>query len=240
MDHAMTARSGLGSAAQRADVAAQELLRLTQGRISQVRINRNRGMLLSLRGQRGAWRLSVHQDLLGQPEVPAEIAAWVRGEGRTVSAGLRQAMDVVMGQRAVHAREQLHQRLGPLPTLNGPLDLPATAERIHRTWFAHLPVIPMTWGPRQKSGPRRRIRFGAYHRTPAHITINRLVDQPWVAQVFVDYLLFHELCHHAQACTPMRGETAHSPRFKAWERRFPALDQALAWEKAHLDRFLGL
>lgn len=220
--------------------AADEVLRLAAGRVSQVRINRNRGMLLSLRGSRGAWRLSVHQDLLTLPGIPLEIVAWIRGEGRSVSPTLRQGLDQVMGLRASRARADLSRQAGAIPTLDGPLDLAAAAERIQAAWFAHLPRCPIDWGPRQSGGPRRRIRFGAYHRKPAHITINRLVDQPWVARIFVDYLLFHELCHHAQACTPLRGEPPHSPRFKSWERRFPGLDQALAWEKAHLDRFLGV
>ena len=210
------------------------------GLVAQVRINRNQRTLLSLRGSR--WqglRLSLHEGLLDHPQALAEIPAWVRAHGRATGPILRSAIDTVFRGLAAERRRQplLIPEFAPLA---GPVDLPTLYHEVHTQWFPDLSRPAITWGPRRRLAPQRRIRFAAYHRRkPPHIVVNRLLDQPWVAREFVAYVLYHELCHHAQACDPIRGETPHSARFKAWEARYPRFRELLLWEKAHLDRFLS-
>ena len=202
--------------------------------LHQVRLNRNAGTLLSLRGSRSeGLRLSLHEQLLDHPEAIAAIPAWIAGDGRQPEPALQQALE------AVQQRMRQLRPPGPdLPTLVGPLDLMATAERVRGMWFPHLSLPTMRWG-RGSNGVRRRVRFAAYKRRPPTIIVNPILDQPWVASDFIDFVVFHELCHHAQAMRPIPGETPHSTRFKAWESRFPRYTQVLAWERAHLERFLS-
>lgn len=221
-----------------ADPRVEALNRLLAGLVRHVRINRNERTLLSLRGSRGeGLRLSLHHGLLDHPQALAELPAWVRGHGRTVGPTLRAAIDEVFRGLAA-TRRATPAAVPEFAPLGGPVDLQALYGEVHGAWFPHLSRPPIAWGPRRPGG-RRRIRFAAYHRRPvARIVVNRLLDQPWVAREFVAYVLYHELCHHAQAAAPVRGETPHSPRFKAWEARYPRFRELLAWEKAHLDRFL--
>lgn len=220
------------------DPRVEALTKLLGGLVRSVRINRNERTLLSLRGSR--WeglRLSLHQGLLDHPPALAELPAWIRGNGRTVGPALRTAIDEVFRGLA-STRRSTPTAVPEFAPLAGPVDLQALYAEIHAAWFPHLTRPPISWGPR-RAGGRRRIRFAAYHRRPvARIVVNRLLDQPWVAREFVAYVLYHELCHHAQAAAPVRGETPHSPRFKAWEARYPRFRELLVWEKAHLDRFL--
>jgi predicted SprT family Zn-dependent metalloprotease len=71
------------------------------------------------------------------------------------------------------------------------------------------------------------------------VLVNPRLDQPWIARCFFEHVLFHELCHHAQACAPVRGERPHSQRFRAMERSYPYHAEAQAWERSHLDRLLS-
>ena len=219
----------------RRDALAQSLA----GLVSKVRFNDNDRTLLSLRGsRREGLRLSMHHRLLDHPAALAELPGWIRGHGRVTNAALRTAIDAVFNDLSRERRRQPEQ-VPEFALLAGPVDLQALYASVHGEWFPQLPKPPIAWGPR-RPGARRRIRFAAYYRRPTpRILVNRLLDQPWVARDFVAYVLYHELCHHAQACAPVRGETPHSRRFKAWEARFPRFPELLIWEKAHLDRFLG-
>jgi hypothetical protein len=214
---------------------AQELLDLLSPHgVRRLRLTRNRRVLLGLRGTVGrALTLSLHSELAHQRSCWPDLLAWVAGGGRQLPAALRMAMDEVF------AAQQTPTVVPDLTPLGGPCDLQGIAERVHRTWFAHVPVVPVHWGRNAPGRSRRQIRFGSYRRRPPQITVHPLIDQPWVAERFVEYLLFHEYCHHAQACRPIPGEAVHSARFKTWEARYPHLAEVLAWEKAMLRRFLG-
>jgi hypothetical protein len=217
-----------------ADLTKELLAALKAHGITAIRLTHNRRLLLGLRGVRGrAVTLSIHHDLASQREHWNDLVRWVAAGGRELSRTLRAAMDEVF------ARQQRALPLPDLAPLGGPCDLPAIARHVHGTWFPHLAPVPVVWGRNAPAGRRRQIRFGSYRRRPAGITVHPLVDQPWVAYRFIEFILFHEYCHHAQACRPQPGETAHSARFRAWEARYPHRDVALAWERAALPRFLG-
>ncbi len=225
---------------KRLDPRVAELVEQLKGLVVSVRLNDNDRTLLSLRGShREGIRLSLHHGLLAHPKALAELPAWIRGHGRKPGPALKEAIDSVFSALASHRRSD--PVLAPhFESLGGPVDLLGLYLSIHAQWFPKLSCPPIAWGRHLSLKRRRHIRFAAYHRRPAaRIVVSRLLDQPWVAREFVAYVLYHELCHHAQACDPVRGETPHSARFKAWEARYPRFGELLAWEKAHLDRFLA-
>lgn len=203
-----------------------------------VRLNRNQRVLLSLRRQRsGVMVVSLHGDLLAHPQALATLPDWVRSRGRQVDPVLRDTLSLVW--------RRIHQRSAPTPVpdlapLGSPVDLDAWLTRVHGQWFDHLPLPAIRWA---RQSPRRRlshIRFGCYRKgPPAEILINPRLQRPWIAQVFLEHVIHHELCHHAQACMPVRGEKAHSRRFRQLERGYPHHAEALAWQRAHLHRLLA-
>jgi hypothetical protein len=208
-----------------------------------LRLNRNRRTMLSLRGHAGGrWTLSVHVRLLGDPRASAELPSWCASHGRRTSAALRQALrDAWLAAQATAACDAPGQdgtaAAQDLLVLGGPVDLPAELERLHAGWFGHLPQPEIRWS-RRAHRRLSHIRFGSYRRDRALICLHPRLDQPWVARIFVEHVIFHELCHHAQACAPLRREPPHSPRFRAWERSYPHHDAALAWERRNLARLL--
>lgn len=227
------------SASDDSRVAA--LAQMLKGLVSNIRLNSNERTLLSLRGSKSEGiRLSLHRGLLDHPAALAELPAWIRGRGRVPGPALKAAIDTVFGAQA--KKRRAHPSIAPSFTaLNGPVDLESLYAEVHGQWFPKLTRPPIAWGPHQRPKRRRHIRFAAYHRRPhARIIVNRLLDQSWVAHEFLRYVLYHELCHHAQACDPVRGENPHSVRFKEWEACYPRFHELLAWEKVHLDRFLSI
>lgn len=203
----------------------------------ELRLRRNRRTLLSLRGRPGVLRLSVHPQVLADVDHAEAIVAWVARRGRG-GAGLR--------LRAVLSRTQQHlatlaepadwEGVSQLPTVAGGVDLEASLTRILARDCPALPRPAIRWA-RRSTGRLLSIRFGTYRRQPRPgvIAINPRLGRPWIAAVFLDHVIHHELCHHRQAWQPDGGrETAHSPRFRAWERAFPGYLQARAWERAAL------
>lgn len=216
---------------------AEDLLALLRPwSVVAVRVTRNRRLIIGVRGSpRTGLRLGIHADLLAQRQVWAEIAAWIGGRERRPTPSLQQAIDAVFNAQ----RERLISAAPDLEPIGEKADMDHLLDQVQRTWFPHLSRPALTWGRRAPQRRRRHIRFACYRRSPPTIVVSPLVDQPWVARRFLEYLLFHELCHHAQACRPIPGESAHSARFQAWERRYPHWQQVLAWEQAHLERFLA-
>jgi hypothetical protein len=103
-------------------------------------------------------------------------------------------------------------------------DLEAIFEELNREHFNGLMARPqLGW-----SLKRSRTRLG--HFDPCHnmIVISRIFDQPHVRKLAVDYVMFHEMLH-LQFPVEIRGtrRCVHTPEFKAAEKQFPGLPEAL-------------
>ncbi len=127
--------------------------------------------------------------------------------------------------------------------LKGPVgevyDLREIRDRLNRRFFRGHVTARITWGRMPPRRRRRHIGFGAYYRDHDLIRMNPLLDQPWVPRYFVEYIVYHEMCHAYLAFDLFGRDGIHTPRFRDLERRFPRLEKALAWEKANLDRLLS-
>ena len=205
-----------------------------------LRLNHNAKTMLSLRVRQGGSVVSVHVGLLDHPEALGELPEWIASNGRRTSPRLRQALqDVWREQRQRHVAT-VPITLPVLETLAEGFDLQAVFAQVHGTWFPHLSSPVVRWG---RHSPRRRltsIRFACYRSRPQPaIVVNPRLAHPWVARIFLDHVLYHELCHHAQANAPIRGEPPHSRRFRQWEAQYPHHELARTWERLHLERFLS-
>lgn len=205
-----------------------------------LRLNRNGKTMLSLRGRQGDSVVSVHVGLLDHPDALAELVGWITSNGRRTSPRLRQALQDVWREQRQRSVTITPADLPALETLPTSFDLRAEFALVHGTWFPHLTKPSIRWG---RNSPRRRltsIRFACYRSRPQPvIVVNPRLAQPWVPKVFVEHVLYHELCHHAQASAPIRGEPPHSRRFRQWEAQYPHHEIARIWERLHLDRFLS-
>jgi hypothetical protein len=200
-----------------------------------IRVRRSRRTLLSLRRGPTHLRLGLDPRLLLNPESSVLLIEWVRDRGRgDIGKRMREVLRGLM--RASGAElDTIPSSLATLPTVEPGLDLASACAAVHARWFTDLPLPPIGWA---RAVHRRisSIRFGCYRRgPPSRISIHPRLTRPWVARVFLDHVIYHELCHHRQFRQPLgRRERLHSLRFRAWERAFPGHDEAMAWERACL------
>jgi predicted SprT family Zn-dependent metalloprotease len=206
-----------------------------------VRLNQNAKTMLSMRHRRQGGRVvSIHAGLLDYATALRDVLDWIASDGRRMTRDLRAALQAVWRDQRQAELINHPLVLPPLDVITVPFDLAAMFAYVHSTWFSHLPRPAIHWARR---GPRRTltsIRFACYRARPHPlIVVNPRLAQPWVAKIFAEHVLYHELCHHAQACAPIRGESPHSQRFRTLESQYPHHQLAIAWERAHLVRFLA-
>ncbi len=97
---------------------------------------------------------------------------------------------------------------------------------LNRRFFHGLMGRPqLTWS-------RNHARSSLGHYDPAHnaIVISRVFDHPRVPRYAVEYILFHEMLHLKHP-VKLRGlrRCVHSSEFRAEEKMFPELKQALSF-----------
>lgn len=233
--------------ATQVDIAARmsllEAAAATRGVRLRVRSNRNTRVLVSLRQQRGgAFHLSVHETVLADADAWPDLQRFAREGGRGDYPALRACMDAVVRAQHPDAPPRYDgPDMGHLPCIGEDFDFWACYLAMHADYFAKLPRPRLQWGRWPAQRPQRKsIRFASYRRGPgeASITLSPMLAQPWVAVCFVEHVLHHELCHHAQAMWPMPGERQHSARFRAWERAYRHFHDARNWENQYIERFL--
>ena len=82
--------------------------------------------------------------------------------------------------------------------------------------------------------------MGVYLHDHRQIRIHPHLDRGDVPHYFVEFVVYHEMCH--QICPPEPGggsrSRIHTAAFKKRERQYPERTRALAWEKAHLRKLL--
>lgn len=183
--------------------------------------------------------LSLHKMFLEAPDsVIAAVAHYLRGKRREAQKQnliLRGYIEENLSRYDVSNRldrTKLEQKgriyhLVPLfdelnrQYFNGELELAVT-------WFG-------AWGRKSRS----RIVFGQYHDNLRLIKIHRILDDPFIPEFFLKFILYHEMLH---AVIPghidERGRFCiHGKAFKERERQFGQYAEAIAWEKKNKNHF---
>lgn len=165
------------------------------------------------------------------------IAAFVRGSRGNAS----RPMDEYIRENRHRIRRR--ERRLDAARLRSPAgevyDLAALRDRLNRKFFRGHVTARITWGRQPPRRRRRHIGFGAYYRDLDLIRINPLLDQRWIPKYFVEYIVYHEMCHAYLAFDLFGRDGIHTPRFRELERLYPRFDEALAWERDNLDRLLS-
>ena len=107
-------------------------------------------------------------------------------------------------------------------------NLESRFDRLNALYFSGALERPrLTWS-RTKSR-RILVRYDATHRT---IFVSLLFDSQHIPDFVIDYVLYHEMLHIKH---PSRAEdcrlVAHTPEFRAEEKRFESYSKATEWIK---------
>lgn len=195
----------------------------------------NRRRMVSVRKKKGRHRLRLHHMFVGCGEdVVCALADLARG-GEQLDDARETIKDYIS-----HNRDEISFDVEPeeLEARGEVHDLQQILER----WRDHLDdesldEVLITWG-RYGRG-RRTIRFGSYDFDRKLIRLHPALDQEWVPPFFVEFIVYHELLH---ALYPPKQASSrrvvHTPEFRQMEKRFPRYEEAIAWERRNLPRFL--
>lgn len=165
------------------------------------------------------------------------VSAFVRGNRGAAS---RPMDDYIRDNRhKIRRRERRLDAARLRPPEGDVHDLGEMRARLNRRFFGNHVTARITWGRQPPRRRRRHIGFGAYYRDLDLIRVNPLLDQRWIPKFFVEYIVYHEMCHAFLAFDLFGRDGIHTPRFRELERRYPRFDEALAWERENLDRLLG-
>ncbi len=114
-------------------------------------------------------------------------------------------------------------------------------DKLNARYFRNrLKNYTIVWGRKRKMRPRDEIVFGTIQEDDRIIRIHPLLDRLMVPAWFVEFVVYHEMCH---AVVPDEYDSAgrrivHHAKFYERERRFHWFRRAKNWEDENLGRFL--
>ena len=205
-----------------------------------IELHENTWTMVSL-SSRGRTRvLRLHKLFTKAP--PAVLDAVVR------SFFLREDRDAVRQHRArildfVEANREMTLSSLSAQSLRSPrgsaYDLSAIVDTIRRKHLPQCPQVRIGWS--ERITPCLMGKWIAMpDGQPNLIVINRLLDSVQVPLYYLEYVVFHELLHELIPIRRQGGRWVHHPaEFRRLERKFPAFDQAVLWERANVGRLFG-
>lgn len=218
----------------------REVLEARSGMRLNLRITDNASSLVAFHAnaQRTRATLRLHHMFLGAgPDVLHALATWLTHRRHKRSAAVVDAF--IQSHSHLIRRGKTHRRLRTRGRFH---DLAAYYQELNATEFENRVDAPITWGRRSTRPRRRSIRLGSYSPEEHLIRIHPNLDQGFVPDYFVRYIVFHEMLHADLGIefAPSGRRRIHTPEFNQRERSYREYDRAIAWHEArgNLDRLM--
>ncbi|MBX7257277.1 MAG: DUF45 domain-containing protein [Candidatus Hydrogenedentes bacterium] len=206
-----------------------------------VTLTDNASTVMSMRRNRADGSLTLrlhHMFLYATGTVVAALAAWIKRprckrSGAVIDAFIRENRHMV---------RRVAKPVRDLRTSGAVYDLRQMYEELNSAHFEGAVAAAITWGKRPAPRRRRSIRFGSYSRDENLIRLHPYLDQDFVPEFFVRYVVFHEMLHAYLGIEESESgrRRIHTPQFNRLERRYPDYEKADAWQRnpANLRRLL--
>ena len=211
---------------------ARTLSRYT-GRGIRCTFTHNRSTMISYRERPGgSLDIRLHHMFLDAPDpVLAALAVFLTG-------GDRRAAAVIDGFIRARQAEVPPPDVRCVP--QGRFhDLRALFDRLNATYFHGACVSRITWGSAGSRRYRRSIQLGCYVRSESLIRVHPCLDQAFVPEFYVAWIVFHEMLHEVFGVERHGGRhSVHPPEFVAIEQTYPDYARCKAWEEQNLPRLL--
>jgi hypothetical protein len=214
---------------------------LPAGRLA-LAVTDNRHTMISVRREKGLFRLRLHHMFLGaDPDVVRAIARYVAHNDSSSSRLLGRYID---GNHRMIRRARRLRSAPVMIEMQGEVhDLKVIYECLNHRYFDGEIEARITWGQRLAEGGKRRrrnsIKMGSYSVEDRLIRIHPSLDRPFVPSMFVEWIVYHEMLHQKHEIPLVRGRRQfHTAAFLAEEARFECYEQARRWEQSNIDRIL--
>lgn len=172
-------------------------------------------------------RLRIHHMFLNaSPPVVSALATWLthrrhRRSGAVLDRFIQGHSHLIRrgGRRwRIRVRGKVH-------------DLQAYYDTVNEVEFDGSVEVPITWGRSSARKRQRSIRLGSFSPEDRLIRIHPHLDQAFVPDYFVRYVVFHEMLHAALGfeCTAGGRRRVHTRAFNGRERGYREFGRAMAW-----------
>lgn len=113
--------------------------------------------------------------------------------------------------------------------------------KLNAEYFGNrVPRYRIVWGRKAKKRPKNEIVFATIQEEDRVIRIHPLLDRRFVPTWFLEYVVYHEMCHAVvrDQYDSAGRRIVHHEKFNERERRFHWFRRAKVWEQENLARFL--
>tara|TARA_B100000029_G_scaffold37474_1_gene35220 strand:- start:429 stop:833 length:405 start_codon:yes stop_codon:yes gene_type:complete len=119
-------------------------------------------------------------------------------------------------------------------------DLRAYLDQENQAHFDNQFRGQIGWSRRTKGRRRRTIRLGSWNADRKLIRIHPVLDDPWVPDYVLRFVIFHEMLHAVLGSQERGGRRVfHTKAFREQEQAHPDFNRAEGWIHDHLDALLA-
>jgi hypothetical protein len=231
-------RGGLAAGTIRGQVRLEETLRRLLDRPVLISLTTNRSTMISFRKRGRAISIRAHAMFQEAPDAVLEaMAAFVslkempKSQAKLLDDWIERHRDDLTEARAQS------MRLQPTGEVH---DLIALYQRLNEQYFDGRIEAQITWSRSARKLRRSTIRMGTYSHDLRLIRIHPALDQEFVPDFFVEFVVFHEMLHqvHHRTDSGCERRAVHTPEFRSDERRYRRYREARSWEQQHLPKLL--
>jgi hypothetical protein len=228
--------------AERAEHARRLADRLSTLLTEDVRltVHDNRSTMVSFRRSGPEVHYRIHHMFLDAPEeVVGALAAFAHA-GRGMAGRRREAGRRIDEWVKGHRHRISGARSQPVQPRGRAHDLQALFDRINAAHFGGAIEARIGWGSVRLGDRRRSVKTGVYLEEGRLIRIHPSLDRPEVPELYVAFIVFHEMLHQAVPAREVNGRrVVHGAEFRRRERAWPDFERALAWERANIRLLLS-
>lgn len=199
---------------------------------------RNRRQMLSWKPEAGTLKVRAHEMFRdASHEIWCALVSYFLDGDRLCGQVIDQYIDRELKHWTHdHARHETIRSKGQYH------DLKELFDELNESYFHRACVSEITWGRAGK--PQRRMRrsiqLGVFDPELGLIRIHPSLDQSFVPQFYVRWIIFHEMLHEILGVRSEGGRRQiHPPEFVALEESYPDYAQCMAWQRGNLKRLLA-
>lgn len=195
-------------------------------------ITDNRRSMMTSRLQHGSLFVRLHHMFLSAPAQVWDALALFLAQHDTKAAQVVDAY-IESNMHLVRGGGGGHQPVGRVH------DLQLIFDRLNQMYFHGACLATVTWGRAGSRSYRRTIQLGCYVPDDDLIRMHPSLDQAFVPEFYVSWVMFHEMLHEAFGIEEKNGRRhIHPPAFVALEQSYPDYERAKSWEQRNIHRLL--
>ncbi|MGK7344804.1 MAG: hypothetical protein ACNS63_03230 [Candidatus Nitrospinota bacterium M3_3B_026] len=202
-----------------------------------VTLTDNRRTLISIREKNGATHVRLSRIFaLADEATTRGLVLYIKGRARrlprSVTAFVRTQPPPPRAVRKAVEKLAPKGKVRDLRDVAGRIDkryFGGCAGRVRITWGRPAPVM-------KKRRAQKSVRLGSYDWEFDLITVNPVLDSASVPVEVLELVVYHEMLHKKLGRRVGRDGRllAHTPLFRALERKYERYEQAVDWERKHI------